>query len=328
MIRFSKPLILWEPLPQDDFARLCAMLGGDAALAEEIRAAASILRGGFTNTNSMRPWGLACIPLAVPGGGYLVLYRGEKQGFSWRQTLRAVDLRGMEHTSAEIFMEGVLPRRPELLPRDERFMEALHDTAFLTCLAHGARMRCVIDEEQQSLAEAMLAELLTGAVPPEHLRFVSFIAGTGELPQAGFQFSFGCPAAQEYAAETAAETACALVDFTALPPSLELRFQSLNFAQRAIRKLLPMLGRSVLLSMWNAAERTVLETMGAAAGESQDLIAWELLRHNFTPSRFPMTQEELNSLQEKMKVFEAAKAEDQSMRPASSILTPAPSQKE
>ena len=321
MTRFSKPLVLWEALPQEDAARLCALFGGDAALAGELRAAASVLRKGFTQTESGRPWGLACIPLE----DFLVLYRGEKQGFSWRQTLQAVDLRGMERTSAEIFVEEVLPRRAELLPRDDRFMEALRDTAFLTCLAPGAQLRCMIEEERQSLAEAMLAEWLTNAVPPEHLRFVSFVAGTGRLPQAGFQFSFGCGALRDGEREKAS----ALVDFTAAPPALELRFAALNFAQRVVRKLLPMLGLATLLSMWNAAERIVLETMGRAAGESQDVVAWELLRRNFTPGKFPMTQEELARLQEKMRVFEAKRAEDHGLQPTpSSILTPALSQKE
>ena len=103
MIRFSKPLGLWEPLPQEDAAGLCAMFGGDAALAGELRAAASVLRKSFTQTESARPWGLACIPLE----NFLVLYRGEKQGFAWRQTLRAVDLRGMERASTEIPVAGL-----------------------------------------------------------------------------------------------------------------------------------------------------------------------------------------------------------------------------
>lgn len=288
-------------MPQEGFARLCGMFGGDAALAAELRAAARVLRQAFTQTESGRPWGLACIPLEH----FLVLYHGEKQGFSWRQTLRAVDLRGLEHTSAEIFMEEVLPCRAELLPGDERFLEALRDAAFLTCLAPGAQMHCVIGEERQSLAEAMLAEWLTNAVPPEHLRFVSFIAGTGQLPPAGFQFRFGC---RESLDAKAGAQASAWVDFTAAPPSLELRFASLNFAQRAVRKLLPMLGLSVLLSMWNAAERTILETMGAAAADSQDLIAWELLRRNFTPSKFPMTREEHDRLLGKMQTYEKLNA--------------------
>ena len=295
MIQFSKPLILWEPLPAEDFSQLSDLLGGDAQLAGEVRAAVSVLHKGFTRTNSLHPWGIACIPL----GHFLVFYRGEKQGFSWRQALQVIDLREAEYASAEILIEEVLPRHAEHLPRDERFMEALRDTAFLTCLAGGAQLRCLIDEKQQPLAEAVLAELLTGAVPAERLRFVSFIAGTGELPQVGFQFGFSCKAPQEDTFEGA------FADFAAAPHALELRFNTMTFAQRVVRKLLPTLGLSVLLSMWNATERTVIETIGTAAGESQDLIAWELLRHNFTPKKFPMTQVEYDVLQKKATDYEA-----------------------
>ena len=311
MLQFSKPLILWEPLPQEDFMKLSSMLGGGSQLAGEVCSAVSVLRKGFTHTNSLHPWGLACIPLITPNGHFLLLYQGEKQGFSWRQTLRVADLRDVEYASAEILTEEILPRDAERLPRDGRFMEALRDAAFLTCLASGTQLRCAIDEQQKPLAEAVLAELLVGAVPVEHLRFVSFIAGTGELPQVGFQFSFACGASPEDEFEGA------FVDFTAVPHALELRFQTLNFAQRTVRKLLPKLGLSVLLSMWNAAERTVIETIGTAAGESQDLIAWELLRHNFTVSKFPMTQEELDRLQKRAAAYEIRRRQRPKARAAS-----------
>jgi|GEM_PF-2621620 len=311
MLQFSKPLIVWEPLPLEDFTKLSSLLGGDAQLAGEVRSAVSVLCKGFTHTNSLHPWGLACIPLITPNGHFLVLYQGEKQGFSWRQTLRVLDLRDAEYASAEILTEEFLPCHAERLPGDGRFMEALRDAAFLTCLAGGTQLRCAIDEQQKSLAEAVLAELLTAAVPAEHLRFVSFIAGTGELPQVGFQFSLACNGTPEDAFEGA------FVDFTAVPHALELRFQTLNFAQRTVRKLLPKLGLSVLLSMWNAAEHTVIETMGTAAGESQDLIAWELLRHNFTVSKFPMTQEELDRLQKRAAAYEAKRRQRTRTRLAS-----------
>jgi len=311
MLQFSKPLILWEPLPLEDFTKLSSLLGGDAQLAGEVRSAVSVLCKGFTHTNSLRPWGLACIPLITQNGHFLVLYQGEKQGFSWRQTLRVLDLRDAEYASAEILTDEFLPCHAERLPRDGRFMEALRDAAFLTCLAGGTQLRCAIDEHQKPLAEAVLAELLTGAVPAEHLRFVSFIAGTGELPQVGFQFSFACNASPEDKFEGA------FADFTAVPHALELRFQTLNFAQRTVRKLLPKLGLSVLLSMWNAAERTVVETIGTAAGESQDLIAWELLRHSFTVSKFPMKQEELDRLQQRAAAYEVRRRQRPKARAAS-----------
>ena len=292
-ITFSEPMILRETMPQPGLA---AFFGKDAA--EQLHQALGILRECFLRTEAPRPWGLALLPVE----DCLVFYRGEQRSGAWTQTLQIADFRELSRNSAELYTAEILPPQGHLLPQDERFLEALRDAAFLTCLAPGTVLFCIISEEQQYLTEAVFGELLTSAVPAEHLRYLSFIAGTGTLPQVGFQFCVTCQTADPEG-EDAPLAAHVGVDFTASPAMLELRFQALNFAQRTVRSLLPKLGLSVLLSMWNAAERTVIETVGEAAVDSPDLIAWELLRRNFAMSKFPITKEEQRTLHQKVEDF-------------------------
>ena len=123
--------------------------------------------------------------------------------------------------------------------------------------------------------------------------------GTGDLAQLNstVTVTVGC-------AETAALASGVLVDLECVPPQLQLQFPQLNFAQRTARTLLSRLDLPFLVSMWNAAERVVAETIGAdETAAAQDLITWQMLRKNFASHTFSITEEEHVQLQRKVKEF-------------------------
>ncbi|MDR0531901.1 MAG: hypothetical protein LBG83_07555 [Oscillospiraceae bacterium] len=287
-IPFSDAIRLREPRGAADAARLAALLGEDEA--GPLGMALDILRDGIAKTEAA-PWGVVYLPT----GRHVVFCTISACDGGWAYSLRAADLSRHGRAWAELAAPQLLPEAPP--PADPRFAEALRDAAFLVCAGDpGSALRCKIGEDQRELAMAILRDLLENAVAPQHLRFLSFIAGTGELPPDGFLFRLGRDAAPP-------ELCGAFVDFVCAPAALELRFSALNFAQRSVRGLLPQLGRAMLLSMWDAAQRQVIETMGAQAAQAPDLVAWEMLRRNFARRKFPITEPELRALQAKLEAF-------------------------
>jgi hypothetical protein len=98
----------------------------------------------------------------------------------------------------------------------------------------------------------------------------------------------------------------AYVDFTAKKPALQLNFPDLNFAQRAVRALLPPLGLGLLLSMWNAAGCAIEERLGAQkAAEYTDLAAWLMLRRNFPAGEHEITGPEHGQLPKRVEEYNA-----------------------
>jgi len=309
-VTFTEPLV-WRERGDPGLRALAALLGEDADAAQTLAAELERLRACFSKTDFAAPWGMACFPLE----GFLVLARMRHAADgAWAYALRAADLRPYAGCGVELRPEDIVPgqggsRRVQSQAQgafaqwagDGVFLEALRDAAFLTGLLPGGVMRCKIRENRQPLVQAVLADLLANAAAPQFLRYASFAAGSGAPPDGGYALLLSPGFSGE------AERDGAFADFTASPPGLELRFPEMNFAMRTAKALLAPLGLSVLLSMWNAAARTVADALGErrAAG-AQDLITWQMLRKNFSGGSYPITREEHAALQGKVKAFHEA----------------------
>jgi len=196
-------------------------------------------------------------------------------------------------------LDALLPRRQAApsLARDAVFLEALRDAALLASLDPGASLHCKIREDQQALAEAVVHDLHSSALP--RLQFLPFAAGMVIPPVPGIRLLLAIEPPED-------GFEGAFVDFTAEQPSLQLKFPRLNFAQRTVRGLLGPLGLGLLLSMWNAAGHAVQERLGTPrAAQYADLTAWLMLRRNFPGGEDPITGEEHEQLQRRVEEYEA-----------------------
>ena len=297
-VSFSEQVV-WREQGDPQLRALTALMGDDPDAARRLADKLESLRHGFSQTDFAQPWGMACFSVE----DCMVFARMRKTPeHGWVYRLQAANLAPYIGRGAELRPASILPESGAFAQwvDDGMFLEALRDAAFLTCLAPGDTLHCKIKENRRTLAEAVLADLLCHAVAPQHLRFVSFAAGSGRLPAEGFTFLLS-------ARESEAHETGAFADFTASPPTLDLRFPALNFARRTAKALLAPLGLSVLASMWNAAERLVVETLGEQqAAAAQDLVAWQMLRKNFPSGDYPITEEEHRALQGKVKRFQGA----------------------
>ena len=293
-VSFSEAVIWREPAdPQ--LRVLAALLGEDFEAAQLLALELKTLRDDFSKTGINAAWGVSCFPVmdcmvyarmrAMPQGG-------------WVHSLQAADLSPYIGRGAELRPGSILPERGAFAQwaGDGVFLEALRDAALLCCLQPGGVMRCQIRESRQAMAEALLADLLANALPPQWLRYATFAAGSGQ-PPSHRDYTLLLSAHFPGDAKDGA-----FADFTAQPPALDLRFPQLNFAQRTVKSLLAPLGLSVLLSMWNAAARTVIDNLGEKqAAAAQDLITWQMLRRNFSSGKYAITEEEHRALQAKVK---------------------------
>jgi len=238
----------------------------------------------------MRPWGFCC----YENEGRAVFGR-VREGV-WEEAPAGADLRGDGRAQT---LETMLAQRREAssLARDAVFLEALREAAMLVSLSPQACLRCKIRADQRGLAEAVICDLYANALP--RLQFLPFAAGTEPPPAQSYQLQFLIDL-------PAGDSQCAFVDFAAGQPSLQLRFPQLNFAQRTLRALLPPLGLGLLLSMWNAAAYTAELRLGARrAAEYTDLIAWLMLRRNFSANEYPITGAEHAQLEKRVEEYES-----------------------
>ena len=241
------------------------------------------------------PWGFYCFE----AGEQLIC--GRMRESIWEEAPAGVDLRGEGRARA---LEAMLPQR-QALPKDAVFLEALRDAALLISLDPRACLRCRIRADQRGLAEAVIGDLYTNALPA--IQFLPFAAGTEPPPAQGFfrLLFLTDPPAGDYP-PAAGEFDGAYVDFTAGQPALQLRFSRLNFAQRTLRALLPPLGLGLLLSMWNAAAHAAGERLGTRrAAEYDDLTAWLMLRRNFSANEYPISGQEYAQLEKHVEEYEA-----------------------
>ena len=301
---FTDPLRFQDPALPDDAARLLALLGNDAELFLLLARRVQALQDACFVTEGRPAWVFAFFPL---GEGCFSLLRAELQpGGYWLNELRLADTAAYRQQGLELPLETALGGQSMFAKWacvDERFLKAFRSAALLTCLDDDSRFLCRVAETQRSLAEAVLADIFCNALPQQHRRFVTAAAGTGRIAAEGFRYTVSAGGASLTPKATKTFRG-ATVDFLPEPPVLDLRFTNLGFAQRTARTLLGRLDLAFFVSMWNAAERVVVETIGAKeAAQAQDIITWQMLRKNFSNHKFPITEEEHAALQRRVSQF-------------------------
>lgn len=301
---FTDPLRFQDPALPDDAARLLALFGNDAELFLLLARRLRALQEACFVAEGRPAWFFAFFPV---GEDCFAVLRAERQyGGAWANELRVADATAYRQQGLELPLETALGGQSYFAKWacvDERFLRAFRSAALLTCLDDGSRFLCRVEETQRSLAEAVLADVFCNAVPQQHRRFVTAAAGTGRIAGEGFRYTVAA-GNDILAPERAAPFQGVTVDFLPEPPVLDLRFTSLVFAQRTARALLGRLDLAFFVSMWNAAERVVVETIGAKeAAQAQDIVTWQMLRKNFSSHRFPITEEEHAALQRRVRDF-------------------------
>ncbi|MCL2105549.1 MAG: hypothetical protein FWH26_00540 [Oscillospiraceae bacterium] len=304
---YSEPLWFQNPSRPGDTERLRALLREDSEacslLLERLASLQEACSQGARD-QAQPPWAMAIFTLA---DRFSVLLQTSYQpaGF-WENALRAADISPYRQRGLELGFEAALHHH-NLFAKwacvDELFLKTFRSAAFLVCLSSQSKLICRTSEAHRPLAEAALADLYCHALPPQHRRFISAVAGSGCLPMEDYGIVISAGGTLPLPEESESFTG-ALVDFKAEPPRMQLYFPCLNFAQRTARSLLRRLDLPFLVSMWNAAERLVAEVLGAeAAMEAQDLITWQMLRKNFASHKFSITEKEHERLQRRVKLF-------------------------
>jgi hypothetical protein len=301
-VLFSDSLLFRSPAQPGDLDRLRALLREHEGACSALMFQLERLQQSCANA------GLTEYPRAAavcsPADAFSVFLQTRRQpGGGWENTLRAADLGAFNEQGLELDFDAVLLNHNQLtkwVDSDPQFLKAFRSAVFLACLSPGTPFVCHCGEKARALGEAVLADVYCHALPPQHRRFVRAAIGTGlsVLPENAFTIAVGgaLPEPPENGV---------LADFSGEQPRLLLNMHSLGFAQRTVRTLLTRLDLPFLLSMWNAAEKTVVETMGAAyAAEAQDLVTWQMLRKNFASHKFSITAEEHKRLQRKVKEYQ------------------------
>ncbi|MDR3313518.1 MAG: hypothetical protein LBS96_03565 [Oscillospiraceae bacterium] len=301
---FTDPLRFQDPAQQDDAARLLALLGGDPALLALLQARLHNLQRACFTAEALPAWAMAFFPL---GEDCAALLRLERQpGGVWNNDLRVADMAAYRQQGLELPLESTFGNQSMFAKWaciDERFLKAFRSAALLVCLDDSSRFLCRVEQTHRPLAEAVLADIFCNALPQQHRRFVTAVAGTGRLAAEGFRYTITA-GGEAPLPQDSENFRGAAVDFLPEPPLLDLRFPHLSFAQRTVRSLLGRLDLPFLVSMWNAAERVVVETIGAAeAAQAQDIVTWQMLRKNFSNRRFPITEAEHTQLQRRVREF-------------------------
>ncbi|MDR2525134.1 MAG: hypothetical protein LBC83_02905 [Oscillospiraceae bacterium] len=304
-VQFSDPVTFSGDTPSAEALRV---LGGEAAQEGYLRERLQALQSACHIAEAMPAWGFVWFPLGV--SAYIALHTRHRAAGPWQSTLRCADLSAAEKQGAELSLEQLLQASDEntspafLMQADERFQKALRSAALLTCLDSGCRFSCRVPggAKAQPHGESLLRGLLRNALPAQHHRFLRFAAGTGNPMALDCHICVAIAGEGKAPMSVAARGAAA--DFTAAPPALLLQFSELRFAQRTARALLGRLDLPFLLSMWNAAERVVIETVGAKdTAQAQDLVTWQMLRKNFGNRNFSITQEEHAHLVRGVRLF-------------------------
>ncbi len=307
---FTDPLRFKDPREPDDAARLLALFGGDIEMFAWFFARLEALQDSCA-VEGQTPWALAFFPL---GDNCAALLRTERQPYgAWCSELRVADVSAYGQLGLELPLEAALGNQGMFAKWacvDERFLKAFRSAALLVCMDERSRFLCRTEQTQSALAEAVLADIFCNALPQQHRRFLTAAAGTGRIAQMGFRFTVTAGGEPPLPSGNQSEFKGAAVDFQPQPPVLDLRFTSLSFAQRTMRSLLGKLDLPFLVSMWNAAERVVVETIGAKeAAQAQDIVTWQMLRKNFANHKFPITEEEHTMLQRRVRDFHRAVGE-------------------
>jgi hypothetical protein len=292
-VSFSEVIRLPKQKRYYDEPRLREVFDEDAAALRELELRVEQIKQAC-DLNAERSWAIAAFPVRWSYAVLLQLQKSEEG--EWTGNLRAVDLSSCRQQGVELPFAAALKNRSFIEKQydgDQGFIKSLRTAAFLCSLSDSV-FAAQVSIGSPQIAGGLFADILCNALPPQHTRFVSAIAGTFNEAPIGFQF-------QVCAGSEGNGKVVSFADFTKSPATLRCRIEPLNFAQRTAKNLLGRLDLPFLLSMYNAAEKVVVESGGiAAAASGQDLIIWQMLQRNFPSLKFPITEEEHLALRKKV----------------------------